>query len=41
MLRNPLPAEVAEAQVCRARRMEILGLLTGGMYLPRATGAVR
>ena len=31
MLEKSLPAEVAEAQVSRARRMEIVGQLTGGV----------
>ncbi len=31
MNREPLPAEAAEAQACRARRMEIVGQLTGGV----------
>jgi signal transduction histidine kinase len=31
MLQKSLPAEIAEAQVSRARRMEIVGQLTGGV----------
>lgn len=31
MPRNPLPTEAAEAQAGRARRMEIVGQLTGGV----------
>lgn len=31
MTRKPLSAEAAEAEVCRARRMEIVGQLTGGV----------
>jgi CheY-like chemotaxis protein len=31
MLQKPLPAETADALVCQARRMEIVGQLTGGV----------
>jgi signal transduction histidine kinase len=31
MLQKPLPAEVAEARARQARRMEIVGELTGGV----------
>jgi CheY-like chemotaxis protein len=31
MLQTPLPAEAAEAKVCQAQRMEIVGQLTGGV----------
>ena len=31
MLEKSLPAESAEEQVCQARRMEIVGQLTGGV----------
>jgi CheY-like chemotaxis protein len=31
MLQKPLPAEAAEAKVCQAQRMEIVGQLTGGV----------
>jgi CheY-like chemotaxis protein len=31
MLQTPLPAEAAEAKLCRAQRMEIVGELTGGV----------